>query len=140
MNIYHTYASGILNHIFLSGTIGKPATIAFGLTSTPPTQNSITEVTNAGAYARQALDPNSFPSTNNWDFPNILSGIVYNRVIVTFPVATAAWGYVSSAFLADSASYGGGNVLFYTTLTTPKDIGVNDQFYVPQSGAQCRFS
>ncbi len=79
MNLFATFASGLLNHIMLSGQINKPATLAFGLTSTPPTLNSITEVTNAGAYARQSLAPNGFPTPNNWSFPNILSGIVYNR-------------------------------------------------------------
>lgn len=140
MNLYATFASGILNHLVLSGQLNKPSTMAFGLTSVPPTQNSIVEVTNAGAYARQAYAPNAFPSTNNWDFNNILSGIAYNRSQVTFPVATLAWGMVSGAFIADSATYGAGNVLYYTTLTTPKDIGVNDQFYVPASGATIRFS
>lgn len=143
MNIYNTYASGILNHIFGTGILSKPATLAFGLTSIPPTNSQVTEVANAGGYARQALTFNSvaFSATNaNWSFPTLLSGTVYNNLQITFPIVTSPLGMVSGAFIADNAGYGLGNILFYTSLTTPKDLQLNDQFYIPISGAAIRFS
>lgn len=139
MNLYAGFASGILTNYVLSGVWGKPNDMAFGLTTVPPANNSITEVANAGNYSRQRYAANS-GATFNWDYPTFLSGIAYNRSPVYFGVASAAWGMVSGAFIADSATYGLGNVLYYCTLSTPKDIQINDQFYIPASGASIRFS
>lgn len=132
-------SSGIMMAIFKSPGSITPATLAFALTSTPPTVNSYTEITNANAYARQSLPSGS--TGQNWSFAYPNSGMVFNNPVVTFPVCTTAdWGWVSGCVLMDSASYGAGNMLFYTTLTTPKYIGVNDQFYIPASGSSSRVS
>ncbi len=142
MNLYNSSASGLVNHFLGSGVFSKPTGIAFGLTTVPPTNNSITEVANAAAYARQNYGQNTttFVAVNAlWSFPLELSGIAYNNNQVTFPVSTGAQGMVSGAFIADSSAYGGGNFLFYCNLATAKDIQVNDQFYIPISGAQVRF-
>lgn len=142
MNIYYPYASGLLDLVFGSGFHTKPATLAFGLTTIPPTNTQITEVANANGYARQVLAPNTVPFSGvnaNWSYPVLLSGIAYNNSQITFPISLGSWGNISGAFIADSASYGAGNIMFYTTLATPKDIEINDQFYIPVSGAQIRF-
>ncbi len=109
MNLYNTYASGFVDLVFGSGLHTKPATLAFGLTTVPPTNTSITEVANANSYARQVLAPNStsFQAlTANWSFPILLSGISYNNTQITFPVSTGSWGNVSGAFISDSSAYG----------------------------------
>jgi hypothetical protein len=130
-------ASGIMMNFFKgSPAFVFPSTLAFALTSTPPTNTTYVEVPNVGGYARQVLNS----GTGNWSFPYPNSGIVYNNPQVTFPIATASWGFVSGCVLVDNATYGSGNMLFYTTLGTPKDIGVNDQFYAPASGITCRIS
>jgi hypothetical protein len=141
MNIYNTFGSGLIDLVFGSGYHTKPATLAFGLTTTPPTNNSISEVANAAGYARQVLAPNTgaFGPGQNWNFPVVLSGIAYNNPPIYFPISTGSWGNVSGAFIADSASYGAGNILFYCTLSIPKDIELNDQFYIPSSGVSARF-
>jgi hypothetical protein len=145
MNLYYSYASSLLSLVCGTGVEGKPATLAFGLTSVAPTNNSITEVSNVGAYARQALAPNSagvpFSGVNsNWNFPTpIISGICYNNLQITFPVVTASIGMVSGAFIADTTTYNAGRNLFYTTLPIAKDLEVNDQLYLPISGVQLRF-
>lgn len=140
MNMYSTFASGVLNQYVLSGTLNKPATMAFGLTTVAPTLNSITEVANAAGYARQSYGPNTV-ATTYWDYNIPLTGgFAVNRSPIYFPVCTAAIGMTSGCFIADSASYGAGNILWYATLATPKDLQINDQFYIPASGASIRFS
>ena len=141
MNMYSTFASGVLNQYVLSGTLNKPAGLYFGLTTVVPTLNSVTEVPNQAGYARQQYGPNT-NSTTYWDYNIPLTGgFAVNRSPIYFPVLTApGLGMVSGAFIADSATYGAGNILFYTSLATPKDLEVNDQFYIPQSGVSIRFS
>lgn len=142
MNLFNVTASGLINHFLGNGTFSKPSGIAFGLTTVPPTNSSITEVANANGYARQNYGQNtgSFTAGNAlWSFPVEGSGIAYNNNQINFPVSTGAQGMISGAFISDSSAYGGGNILFYCTLVAAKDIGVNDQFYIPTSGAQVRF-
>lgn len=142
MNLSASTASGLLNHFLGNGTFAKPSGIAFGLTTIPPTNVSITEVPNANAYARQnyGQNPGAFNAGNAlWSFPIENSGIGYNNQQITFPVSTGSYGMVSGCFVADSSAYGGGNTLFYGNLAIAKDIEVNDQFYIPISGAQVRF-
>lgn len=142
MNLFNSTASGLITHFLGSGVFVKPSGIAFGLTTTPPTNSSITEVANANAYARQNYGQNTGPfnAVNAlWSFPLEGSGIAYNNNQVNFPVSTGAQGMVSGAFISDSSAYGGGNTLFYCTLSAAKDIQLNDQFYIPVSGAQVRF-
>lgn len=88
------------------------------------------EVPNAGAYARQELDP----SDANW---KVGGGIVYvngsgsaaNQSAITFPQASAAWaGQVTDVAICDSGVYGAGNMLWFGKLAVPKTVGQNDQF------------
>lgn len=141
MNLYAATASGLLNHFLGNGTFSKPSGIAFGLTTVPPTNSSITEVANSNGYARQNYGQNvgAFGAVSLWNFPILNSGIAYNTAQITFPVASGPWGMVSGCFITDSSAYGGGNVEFYGNLAVAKDIGVNDQFFVPISGASVRF-
>ncbi len=140
MNMFATFASGVLNQYVLSGTLNKPAVLAFGLTTIIPTLNQVTEVANVGGYARQVYGPNTVANTF-WDYNVPLTGgFAVNRSPITFPIQTVALGMVSGAFIADSASYGAGNILWYGNLPTPKDLGINDAMYIPASGASIRFS
>ncbi len=141
MNMFATFASGVLNQYVLSGTLNKPATMAFGLTTVVPTLNQVTEVANVAGYARQSYGPNTV-GTTFWDYNIPLTGgFAVNRSPIFFPVLTApGLGMVSGCFIADNAGYGLGNILWYGTLPTPKDLQVSDQFYIPASGASIRFS
>ncbi len=131
-------SSGIMMAIFKGQPqFIAPTGLAFALTSNPPTNTTYSEVTNANGYVRQLLTSGA----GNWSFPYANSGLVFNNPQITFPIAvTADWGWVSGVVVCDNNAYGAGNMLFYTTLSTPKYIGVNDQFYIPQSGASCRIS
>lgn len=138
-NMTNWLEAGLASHIFGTGTFGKPSTIAIALTSTPPTDTdtgaSSRELANTGAYARQA-NANGAGAASRWTDPVAVDGIVYNLATITFPVATAAWGWVSGVLICDSTSYGGGNALVHGTLTTPKYIDTNDQLVINASGIQ----
>lgn len=137
--LYTTAQSGFMYEIFYNqpwrytGSVNSPTGIFIGLTSIPPTNTSITELA-VSNYARQPMGT----GTVNWSYPYANSGLMVNRNQVNFPVAAASWGWVSGAFLADDGY--AGNVLFFATLGTPKEITTNDQFYIPQSGCTVRMS
>lgn len=138
-NLYNTLQSGFMFEIFynqrwnFTGGNTSPTGLWMGLTSTVPTNISVNELA-VSNYARQPLGT-GFAA---WSYPYSNSGLVYNRTQINFPVAAAAWGWVSGAFIADAGA--GGNTLFYVNLSVPKDITQNDQFYIPLSGCYVRMS
>lgn len=78
-----------------------------------------TETANSNGYARTALTFGSAAS----------GGAISNTAACTFPVATPA-GYASAIThmgIWDSATYGGGNILFYTALDSSVTVNLNDQ-------------
>lgn len=126
---FSNYAeSGVLGHLFLTASLSKPSVLGVALCGSPPADAdtgalSGKEIANAGAYARQA----SNPGDANWSFSYTNgSGTITNNNTVTFPVATADWGWVSGAALCDSTSHGGGNFLIGGSLQTPKLVGNGD--------------
>ena len=116
--------------IFRTGAgFAKTATLrvalATALTTDAQTGATITEVTNANAYARTG--PN--PLDANWTAPDTTGGLTDNAAAITFPTCTTAtWGTVSHIALVDSATWGAGNSLFHGALTVSKTVGVGDVF------------
>ena len=82
------------------------------------------EVANAGAYARQTLNP----MDANWTAPDGTGGLTNNVFDITYPQATADWGWVWGLIMLDSATYGEGNPFMYGPLTTPQEILNTNQF------------
>lgn len=122
------------SHLLGSGTFTKPSTTAIALTRNAPldadTGSSNTELANTGAYARQTLNP----GFTNWTDPVAVDGIQYNLATITFPVATADWGWVSGVLICSSATYATGLAYVKGNLTTPKLIGNGDQLIISVSG------
>lgn len=126
--------SGVLNHIFRSSTLAKPVTMAVALTGIVPndanTAASINEIS-GGSYARVDLGA---PADADWNAVILDStggsGLMDNVAAVTFPQATANWGWVSGIALVDTTS-GSGNMWMYGQLTTPREILNNDTFEIP---------
>lgn len=123
--------AALLNHIFRTSSFSKPSTIAVGLTGrllddTEVSDVSGKEIANAGAYARVDLGS---PADADWDAVDQVngSGHIQNAAEIAFPAATADWSWVSGMFLADSATWGTGNILFHGALATPKLVGNGDQ-------------
>lgn len=122
--------TSLINHIFRGTSYTAPTVLGIALTQNLPSKNDTgslsvgQEISNSStAYARQALNP----STSNWS-PGTLDGITGNSGAITFPTATANWGWVSGVAICDSTTYGGGNMLIYGLLQTPKLIGAGDSF------------
>jgi hypothetical protein len=87
------------------------------------------EVPNAGAYARQALNP----LDANWAAVTFVngSGMTSNTPAINFPAATSpGWGgqNITDIAIVDSSTYGAGNLLWFGKLTVPKLVGVGDTF------------
>lgn len=126
--------SSLLDHLFRTSSYSKPGALAIALTSNTPSDSitgaSMSEVPNAGGYARQTLSP----SDTNWSKDSTTTGLTYNNVAITFPVATVLWGYASGVVLVDSATYGAGNALLYGLLNPPQLIDVSQQLVIPISG------
>jgi len=114
-------------HIFRTASFTKPTVLAIALCTAAPTDAStgatITEVANAGAYARQTLNP----LDANWTAPDTTGGLTDNASAITFPVATANWGTITHFVITDSATWGAGNVLFHGALTASKVVNTGDQ-------------
>ena len=128
-NMSNYCQSGVLTQIFRTGTFNKPDSIWIALLQNVWTNtdngNTLKEIPNAGSYARQELDA----LDANWAFSFVNnSGSIQNSSAITFPAATADWGWVSGIAIVTSGVYQTGQVLFGGLLTTPKLIGNGDQF------------
>lgn len=121
--------SGVLSHLFRTDTLPKPGAIGVALCGTAPADSDTVltgkELANAGAYARQVTGPSD--ATWSFTFTNG-SGSVTNVATITFPVATADWGWISGVALTNSGVYGAGAYLVGGSLAVPKLIGNGDQF------------
>lgn len=104
----------LFDHVFRLLAFPVPAGLFLGLYTTDPLDdNSGTEVT-GGAYVRQAI---TFGAPTN--------GSGSNDAVITFPVATAAWGTVTNWGILDAVS--GGNLLVRGIFTTARSVAIGDQ-------------
>lgn len=141
MSSLSNYAeSGIAHHIFRSNTFPKPLGLGVGLTLNFPEDGVVTEVANAGGYARVNLGPPSDALFTVMTQQANGSGVIYNESVITFPTCTSTWGVVSGLFIATSSVYGVGDVLMQGGLTVPKTVTTNDVFSVPRSGLAIYFA
>lgn len=116
-------------HLYRTATWAKPTVIAHALataaTTDAQTGATLTEVTNANAYARQSLNP----LDANWTAASATDGLTDNASAITFPTCTTAtWGTVSHLMQADSATWGAGGSWLHGALTASKTVGVGDVF------------
>lgn len=109
---------------WLEYIVGKTAmpstpTAYIGLFTTAPTSNSgvtgATEVS-GGSYARQATSGATWNSAtaSAGSEPDVIPSYINNAAAITFPVATASWGTVTSFGVFDAVS--GGNLLTWDYL------------------------
>lgn len=112
----------VLQHVFMQTAMAQPANVFVALCTAQPsddaTGSTIVEPT-GGAYARV--------STAGTDWVVGTTALVtsaQNGVVITFPTATGSWGTVTHVAICDAAT--GGNLLAYGTLSTPKQISVDD--------------
>ena len=113
----------ILDHLCGKGArdFTSPATLAVAMASAISGSEpvTVTEFANANSYARTAVT-----------FAAASSGSTANSGDVTFPTATGNQGTCTKIAVYDSLTYGGGNLLFYGTLTASKTIETGDTFEI----------
>jgi hypothetical protein len=80
------------------------------------------EVTNAGAYTRQTLNP----LDANWTATAGGDGQTDNATAITYTQATGSWGTVNSCAIVDNATHNAGNMWFYSTVDSSKAIDSGD--------------
>ena len=86
--------------------------------------DSMPEVVEIGSYARADLGA---PANATWNEVST-GGATSNTSAISFPAATAHWGYVSGVALMTSLTHGEGKILFHGALTTPRDVVNGDTF------------
>lgn len=120
--------SGVLEHLFRQATLAKPL-ISIALTATVPTETdtgaSIDEVPHDFGYARQIATGNTVWSAPAQDGGG--SGFISNNSTITFgPNVGTNWGWVSGVAIVDATGDGGGNLIMYGQLVTPKLVSTSD--------------
>ncbi len=128
----------LIDLLFRDGTFVKPTTIAVALCTAAPTDADTgalagKEVANSFGYARVEVAPDDL----NWEATqggtsgnsSGTSGATVNAADVAFPTASGGnWGVITHVAIVDSTTYGGGNLLFWGALTTPRTINDGDDF------------
>jgi hypothetical protein len=124
MTAFSAYSEDkILDHSLGTQSWTSPANIYLALYTTSPSAPDGTggvEVADAGAYARQAIA-----------FNVASAGATDNTAEIVFPTATANWGVITGFGIHDSATHGGGNLIYFGNWATSKDISTNDIFRLP---------
>lgn len=111
----------VLGHLFGDTTFSLPATYYIGLwtsTLSEASTGSTAGEPSGGSYARAAVTNN----TSNFDTPS--GGATANTNLITFPMATAAWGTITDVGICDAAS--AGNLIAYAALTSPVVVSQYD--------------
>lgn len=113
---------GLTNYgeTYMLGLYRDAKTYYLGLFTATPSESDVgTEVT-GGAYARQAITF-AVPVSGN---PSSMT----NAAAIEFPTATAGWGTVVAWGVYDAAT--GGNLVWYGSLSTAKELSANDTIIV----------
>lgn len=108
--------SHLIDHINGKTSFTMPAAVAMALATTAPTSTStgatLVELTYT-TYARQAIAGAGFNAATA-----ATPSVATNNGAITFPACTAGGGTVLGYMLADSATIGAGNALWYGTLAS----------------------
>jgi len=120
----------VIKHIFRTGSFTKPSVLAMCLLTTNAVDGDTgqfstgtgVEVTNAGAYTRQARNP----LDANWTATSGGDGQTDNAAAITYTQATASWSTVVAMAITDSTTFDAGNMLFYSTVGTSRTIDSGD--------------
>jgi hypothetical protein len=115
--------NAMINAALCATAFTPPTTVYVALfTATPTSAGGGTEVS-GGAYARQSAAFTTSSGTTD---------ATSNSANVTFPVATANWGTITSFALFDAAT--GGNMLYFGNLTANVTINTGGQFQFASGG------
>lgn len=110
-------ANRLADFLFGRASFTPVSTYYIGLSTTAISPSGVgASEPQTGNYARIAManDKNQFTVAAN--------GLVQNVVQLEFPESTTPWGTITTVFIADSSTVGGGNILYYDTLQLPRTV------------------
>lgn len=113
-NISDYLANILLDFAFRNQTFSPPTThlgYATANLADATTGATVTECADANGYARKTVNPNG-GATPTWDLADA-SEVVDNTHDITQASPSGSWGLITAMFIADSATHGAGNILFY---------------------------
>lgn len=113
--------TALLNHVLGKTAYTMPAGVHLCLFTTDPGEaGSLTgEVASGRGYARQAITATMSASVGG--------SASSNSADINFgPCTTTAWGTVTHIGIADGATIGAGNLLWYGPVTASKTVAVGD--------------
>lgn len=117
MSLTNTFETRTLQWLFTADAVTRPTTWYVALfTAAPSDLGGGTEVS-GGAYVRKAV---TFAVTGD---------TASNTAAVEFDAATTTWGLITHAAIFDAST--AGNMIAYASLTTAKQIDIDDVLRVP---------
>lgn len=117
MSLTNTFETSTLQWLFTTDAVTRPTTWYVALfTAAPSDLGGGTEVS-GGAYVRKAV---TFAVTGD---------TASNTAAVEFDAATTTWGLITHAAIFDAST--AGNMIAYASLTTSKQIDVDDVLRIP---------
>lgn len=125
-NLSHTWQKKLLNAALGAVNITAPTTVYLALYTVAPTDNGGgTEVTTSGtAYVRQAIAFSA--AVDNGASPGASAT---SNGTVSFPVATANYGTVTSWGIFDAST--AGNLIAFGNFSVSQAVNTGNQFTVP---------
>jgi hypothetical protein len=123
----------LVSHVFRSGAFPKPTQLWVALYTLPPSDSDPGTELAGNGYARAQLNPGE----SNWTTPVAGNGTTSNAVEITYPDPTGDWGLVTAWGLFDAPT--GGNLLGYSTVTTPATVGLGAHPRFPVGGLTVTF-
>ena len=109
----------LLGVTLLGSSFSAPATPFLSLGTTLASDGDFfTEVLSGLGYTRQAVDFSEPTSLND--------STVVSSANVTYAAATTPWGIATHFAIFDALAIGGGNMLYYGLLDSPRDVQTND--------------
>lgn len=119
----------LLDEMFRNVAYALPATyICLATATLTDSTTSPTEVSNSNNYARKLVNVNG-GSSPTWT--TVSGGAADNTHAITFATPSGSWGAVVAAFVADSGTYGVGNVLAYANSIVDQTPVANDTVTFP---------
>jgi len=112
------FDNAVLNAALLNVAYPTPTSVWVALYTTSPDPTGGGSEVSGGGYLRiQAT------------FVTPADGAVSNTADITYPVATSAWGTITSFAILDAPT--AGNILYYGTLSASRIVQQNDQIKFP---------
>lgn len=130
--------ASLLNHIFRTATFSKPTTLYLALINgTPVDLDTGTTIQSkeptGGSYVRKPLSV----VDAQWSVPGV-GGVISNTSGTSWTATGGSLGVVSGLCYCDAS--GGGNMVLFGLLTTPRDVLTGESITFPSGNLSITFA